>query len=149
WRLVRKGGIRSSAGICQSRPFRRIGLPIRDCAGRSAIFSTMSGAAFALKWRHSSNSHHFARTLNPTDDAAGTRRCRRVAGGGVFFISVAEAYAHGGVALAYPLMRGVAPMLTLVSSRLLPGEASPPLAWIGTAVICDACGWRPGSVHGC
>jgi drug/metabolite transporter (DMT)-like permease len=55
---------------------------------------------------------------------------------GLFFILVAEAYAHGGIALAYPLMRGVAPMLTLVSSWLLLGEGLPPLAWIGIAVIC-------------
>ena len=33
---------------------------------------------------------------------------------GLYFILMAEAYAHGGVALAYPLMRGVAPMMTLV-----------------------------------
>jgi drug/metabolite transporter (DMT)-like permease len=55
---------------------------------------------------------------------------------GVFFILVAEAYAHGGIALAYPLMRGVAPMLTLVTSWLVLGEALPPLAWVGIAVIC-------------
>jgi len=55
---------------------------------------------------------------------------------GVFFILVAEAYAHGGIALAYPLMRGVAPMLTLVTSWLLLGEMLPPLGWIGIAAIC-------------
>ena len=44
---------------------------------------------------------------------------------GVFFIMIAEAYAHGGVALAYPLMRGVAPMITLLGSWLLLGEALP------------------------
>jgi drug/metabolite transporter (DMT)-like permease len=55
---------------------------------------------------------------------------------GVFFILVAEAYAHGGVALAYPLMRGVAPMLTLITSWLVLGEALPALAWVGIAAIC-------------
>jgi drug/metabolite transporter (DMT)-like permease len=55
---------------------------------------------------------------------------------GVFFILVAEAYAHGGIALAYPLMRGVAPMLTLVTSWLVLGETLPPLGWIGIAAIC-------------
>ncbi len=55
---------------------------------------------------------------------------------GVFFILVAEAYAHGGIALAYPLMRGVAPMMTLVTSWLLLGEVLPPLGWIGIAAIC-------------
>ncbi len=35
---------------------------------------------------------------------------------GIYFILIAEAYVHGGVALAYPLMRGVAPMLTLITA---------------------------------
>jgi drug/metabolite transporter (DMT)-like permease len=55
---------------------------------------------------------------------------------GVFFILIAEAYAHGGVALAYPLMRGVAPMFTLLGSWLLLGEALPVAGWIGIATIC-------------
>ena len=60
---------------------------------------------------------------------------------GVFFILVAEAYAHGGIALAYPLMRGVAPMMTLVTSWLLLGEVLP------TARLDRHCGdlrWRRG-----
>ena len=55
---------------------------------------------------------------------------------GVFFIMIAEAYAHGGVALAYPLMRGVAPMITLLGAWLLLGEALPVAGWIGIATIC-------------
>jgi drug/metabolite transporter (DMT)-like permease len=55
---------------------------------------------------------------------------------GVFFIMLAEAYAHGGVALAYPLMRGVAPMIALLGSWLLLGEALPMAGWIGIATIC-------------
>ena len=55
---------------------------------------------------------------------------------GVYFILVAEAYAHGGVALAYPLMRGVAPMITLLAAWLLLGEALPAVAWVGIATIC-------------
>ena len=55
---------------------------------------------------------------------------------GLYFILVAEAYAHGGVALAYPLMRGVAPMMTSVAAWLLLGEALPTAAWIGIATIC-------------
>jgi drug/metabolite transporter (DMT)-like permease len=55
---------------------------------------------------------------------------------GVFFVMIAEAYAHGGVALAYPLMRGVAPMITLLGSWLLLGEALPVAGWIGIATIC-------------
>jgi len=56
---------------------------------------------------------------------------------GVFFILIAEAYTHGGVALAYPLMRGVAPMITMVAAWLLLGEALPPAGWIGIATICS------------
>ncbi len=55
---------------------------------------------------------------------------------GLYFILIAEAYAHGGVALAYPLMRGIAPMLTLLAAWLLLGEALPVAAWIGIATIC-------------
>jgi drug/metabolite transporter (DMT)-like permease len=55
---------------------------------------------------------------------------------GVFFILIAEAYAHGRIALAYPLMRGVAPMMTLLGSWLLLGETLPVGAWIGIATIC-------------
>jgi drug/metabolite transporter (DMT)-like permease len=56
---------------------------------------------------------------------------------GVFFIVIAEAYTHGGLSLAYPLMRGVAPMLTMVAAWLLLGEALPAAGWIGIAAICS------------
>jgi drug/metabolite transporter (DMT)-like permease len=56
---------------------------------------------------------------------------------GVFFVLIAEAYAHGGVALAYPLMRGTAPMLTLLGGWLLLGQALPALACIGIVAICS------------
>jgi drug/metabolite transporter (DMT)-like permease len=55
---------------------------------------------------------------------------------GVFFIMIAEAYAHGGIALAYPLMRGVAPMITMLGSWLLLGEMLPVAGGIGIAMIC-------------
>ena len=54
----------------------------------------------------------------------------------VYFILIAEAYARGGVALAYPLMRGTAPMLTALAAWVLVGEVLPPLAWTGIAAIC-------------
>ena len=50
---------------------------------------------------------------------------------------IAEAYARGGVALAYPLMRGVAPMLALIAAWLLLGEAPPIVVWLGVATICS------------
>jgi drug/metabolite transporter (DMT)-like permease len=54
----------------------------------------------------------------------------------VYFVLIAEAYTRGGVALAYPLMRGTAPMLTALAAWVLVGEALPPLAWTGIAAIC-------------
>ncbi len=54
----------------------------------------------------------------------------------LYFILIAEAYARGGVALAYPLMRGTAPMLTALAAWVLVGEVLPPLAWLGIAAIC-------------
>jgi drug/metabolite transporter (DMT)-like permease len=54
----------------------------------------------------------------------------------VYFVLIAEAYARGGVALAYPLMRGVAPMLAALAAWRLLGEALPLATWIGIATIC-------------
>jgi drug/metabolite transporter (DMT)-like permease len=59
---------------------------------------------------------------------------------GLYFVLIAEAYARGGVALAYPLMRGVAPMLTLIAAWLLLDEALPATAWLGVATICAGVG---------
>lgn len=55
---------------------------------------------------------------------------------GVFFVLLAEAYEHGGMALAYPLMRGTAPMLTLLGGWLLLGQSLPVLACVGIVAIC-------------
>jgi drug/metabolite transporter (DMT)-like permease len=58
----------------------------------------------------------------------------------LYYVLIAGAYAHGGVALAYPLMRGIAPMLTLISAWLVLGEALPVAAWLGVATICIGVG---------
>ncbi len=58
----------------------------------------------------------------------------------LYFVLIAEAYARGGVALAYPLMRGVAPMVTLIAAWLLLGEALPAAALLGVATICAGVG---------
>jgi drug/metabolite transporter (DMT)-like permease len=55
---------------------------------------------------------------------------------GLYFILIAEAYAHGGVALAYPLMRGVAPILTLLAGWVLLGERLPVVNCLGIVTIC-------------
>lgn len=54
---------------------------------------------------------------------------------GVYFALLAEAYTRGGVALAYPLMRGVAPALTTLAALLLLGEHLPPVGWAGIGAI--------------
>lgn len=54
----------------------------------------------------------------------------------VYFGLVAEAYAYGAVALAYPIMRGTAPALSAVVAAMLFGEALPWLGWTGIATVC-------------
>lgn len=54
---------------------------------------------------------------------------------GVYFVLVAEAYARGGVSLAYPLMRGVAPLLTTLAAWAMLGERLPAAGWVGIAAI--------------
>lgn len=54
----------------------------------------------------------------------------------VYFILIAEAYSRGGVALAYPLMRGAAPMLAALAAWAVIGEALPRAAWVGIVAIC-------------
>jgi drug/metabolite transporter (DMT)-like permease len=68
----------------------------------------------------------------------------------VYFVLIAEAYARGGVALAYPLMRGVAPMLAALLAWGLIGEVLPLAGWIGIATICAGVGAlaRPRGVAG-
>jgi|SRR5579875_2649590 len=54
----------------------------------------------------------------------------------LYFALVAEAYVHGGVSVAYPLMRGTAPMLATLIAWSVLGENLPPLAWAGIVAIC-------------
>jgi len=54
----------------------------------------------------------------------------------VYFALIAEVYTRGGVALAYPLMRGVAPMLAALAAWGLIGEVLPLAGWIGIATMC-------------
>ncbi len=52
-----------------------------------------------------------------------------------YFILIAEAYSRGGVSLAYPLMRGTAPVLTAVVASAVIGEALSVWGWLGIAGI--------------
>ena len=53
-----------------------------------------------------------------------------------YFALMAEAYVRGGVALAYPLMRGVAPMLAMLAAWGLLGEGLTPGGAAGSLAIC-------------
>ena len=54
---------------------------------------------------------------------------------GVYYALMAEAYVRGGVALAYPLMRGVAPLLATLAAWLLLGERLTLPGWAGIGAI--------------
>lgn len=54
----------------------------------------------------------------------------------VYFRLVASAYRDGELSLAYPLMRGSAPVLTAVSATVLLGETPTLPGWLGIALIC-------------
>ncbi|MCX7382887.1 MAG: EamA family transporter [Alphaproteobacteria bacterium] len=49
----------------------------------------------------------------------------------LYFILIGEAYSRGGVSLAYPLMRGTAPVLTACFTVTLLGETLSPWGWAG------------------
>jgi len=55
-----------------------------------------------------------------------------------YYFALAGAYRHGDLGLAYPLMRGTAPVLVALSSFMVLGEALTPLAWVG--VLGVSCG---------
>ena len=54
----------------------------------------------------------------------------------VYFILVAAAYRAGDMGLAYPIMRGSAPLLVALVSNAVLGERLSPGAWAGVLLIC-------------
>jgi len=71
----------------------------------------------------------------------------------VYFTLVARAYQGTDLGLAYPLMRGTAPVLTALVAALLLDETPPPGAWLGITLICAGVlalagrAWRSGAGH--
>jgi drug/metabolite transporter (DMT)-like permease len=64
-----------------------------------------------------------------------------------YYFFMIKAYRIGDLTLAYPLMRGVAPLITAVLGIAFLGEAPAPMAWAGIALISAgviALSWRPG-----
>ncbi|WP_297858299.1 EamA family transporter [Elioraea sp.] len=53
-----------------------------------------------------------------------------------YFVLVAAAYQAGEMSLAYPLMRGVAPLVVAATSGGLLGEELRPGGWVGIGLIC-------------
>jgi drug/metabolite transporter (DMT)-like permease len=52
-----------------------------------------------------------------------------------YVVLIAKAYGGGDMSVAYPLMRGTAPLIVALISLPLIGEALPPLRWLGIALI--------------
>ncbi|MBN9411653.1 MAG: EamA family transporter [Burkholderiales bacterium] len=53
-----------------------------------------------------------------------------------YYVALAGALRHGDLGLAYPLMRGTAPLLVALSATATVGEQLSPLAWAGVLGIC-------------
>jgi drug/metabolite transporter (DMT)-like permease len=53
----------------------------------------------------------------------------------IYIVLVSKAYKHGDMSLAYPLMRGTAPLLVALASGPLIGEALPALRWLGVLLV--------------
>jgi drug/metabolite transporter (DMT)-like permease len=52
-----------------------------------------------------------------------------------YYALMIAAYRAGDLSLVYPLMRGVAPMVTAVAGIAVLGETPPPVAWLGMLLI--------------
>ena len=53
-----------------------------------------------------------------------------------YYFALASALKHGELGLAYPLMRGTAPLLVAIGSFVFLGEAVRPLGWLGIVMVC-------------
>jgi drug/metabolite transporter (DMT)-like permease len=53
-----------------------------------------------------------------------------------YYFAVVGAYRAGDLSHGYPIMRGLAPLLTSVSAAVLLNELPGPLAWLGILLIC-------------
>jgi drug/metabolite transporter (DMT)-like permease len=68
-----------------------------------------------------------------------------------YYFCMVNAYRIGDLTLAYPLMRGVAPLITAVLGIAFVGETPATLGWLGIALISGgviALSWRPGVAAG-
>ncbi|MET0382602.1 MAG: EamA family transporter [Burkholderiaceae bacterium] len=54
----------------------------------------------------------------------------------VYFLLLAQTYRIADMSVAYPVMRGAAPLLVAISSSFMPGRALTPQTWLGIGLIC-------------
>jgi drug/metabolite transporter (DMT)-like permease len=66
----------------------------------------------------------------------------------VYYFLVAEAYRLTDLSAAHPLMRGTAPMLVALASRVALGDHLSPAAWLGIGLICCGILGLAGSARG-
>jgi drug/metabolite transporter (DMT)-like permease len=70
-----------------------------------------------------------------------------------YYVLIARTYRIADMSLAYPLMRGTAPLLVAIASVACLGQTLGPIAWIGVVVICGGivsmvANLRPGQGRG-
>jgi drug/metabolite transporter (DMT)-like permease len=53
-----------------------------------------------------------------------------------YYVALVGAYRAGDLSHGYPLMRGLAPLLTSVCALLWLGEVPKPMVWVGILLIC-------------
>ncbi len=53
-----------------------------------------------------------------------------------YYTALSRAYHHGELGLAYPLMRGTAPLLVALSTAAAVGESPSALSWAGVVGVC-------------
>ena len=53
-----------------------------------------------------------------------------------YYVALVGAYRAGDLSHGYPLMRGIAPLITSLCAVAWLGEAPRPLVWVGIALIC-------------
>lgn len=53
-----------------------------------------------------------------------------------YYTALSRAYHHGELGLAYPLMRGTAPLLVALSTAAVVGESPSALSWVGVLGVC-------------
>ena len=54
----------------------------------------------------------------------------------LYYVALASAYRTGNLSFAYPLIRGMAPLMIALGGLLVFGEALRPLGWAGILLVC-------------